>query len=236
MKRFLSFYWLLRISIALMVLVIAIGIHVLLNDAKFMPLKNIEIDATYQHVKPKVIARIVEPYIQNQGLFSANVTGLKQALLTQPWIDKVVVRRIWPGTLSIEITEQRPIARWNNHDLLNAQAEVFTPAKLITFTDLPQLMGPEGQQQLVLQQWQQINTLLAPLTLNVKELDLNQRHAWRAVLNDNTVLVLGKNDVLTRVNNFVTAYPKIFSPPVRLPKTIDLRYENGLAVRWSSNS
>lgn len=197
-----------------------------------MPLQHIKIDATYQHTKPQNIAVIVGPYIENQGLFSVDAAALKQALLAEPWIYKVDVKRIWPNTLEIVLIEQQPVARWNAHDLLNANADVFTPLPAAISLNLPQLRGPDDQQQLVLQQWQQINTALTPLGLEIKELDLNQRHAWRMTMSDGTVIILGKNDVLKRLQHFVSTYPKIFSPPVRIPKTVDLRYENGLAVQW----
>jgi cell division protein FtsQ len=232
MKRFLTFNWLLRFFILLIVVIIAVWIHVLLKNPKFMPLQHIKIDATYQHTKPTTIARITAPYVENQGLFSVDVAALKQALLAEPWIYKIDVKRIWPNTLEIVVIEQQPVARWNNHDLLNANADVFTPKPSAIPLNLPLFRGPDEQQQLVLQLWQQINTTVAPLGLSITELDLNQRHAWRMIMSDGTVIILGKNDVLKRLQNFVAAYPKIFSPPVRIPKSVDLRYENGLAVQW----
>ena len=47
------------------------------------------------------------------------------------------------------------------------------------------------------------------------------------------VLNLGKDDVQQRVDRFISAFPDAFDQQLLKVETIDLRYPNGFAVRWS---
>ena len=42
-----------------------------------------------------------------------------------PWVARVSVRRTWPDAVSLYITEQVPVARWNSQQLLNAAGQPF---------------------------------------------------------------------------------------------------------------
>lgn len=222
--------WLFRsILILIFFAVIFAGWH-LLKNPNFMPIQRVKLEATYQHVDQKTLAAIVTPYVTQAGFFSLPAEQLKSAVLAQPWVYTVWIKRIWPDQIIIQVTEQQAVAIWNNNSLLNPEGDEFAPAKKTFPANLPKLSGPEGQQQLVWQQWQQFNSELAALKLTVAELDLNSRGSWQLILDNNIKVIVGRNDVEQRFNRFMANYPKNLADHAANIASIDLRYGDGFAV------
>lgn len=226
------FYWLLRILILLALLLsLAWGWH-LIRNPRFMPIKNIKLVATYQHIDQQTLQKIIAPYTENMGLFSVDTETLKQALLQQPWVYSVLIKRVWPDQIEVNIIEQKAVAYWNKDGLLNSQGQEFTPNKKTFPTGLVELRGPEGQQQQVLLQFQQFNSLLSPLNLSITELDLNSRGSWQMTLGNGMEIILGRVDIGKKFNRFVDVYPKVLASQAQNVMRVDLRYSDGLAVQW----
>jgi cell division protein FtsQ len=150
-----------------------------------------------------------------------------------PWIDKVSIRRKWPNILIVNIEEQHPIARWKNEALFNASGMLFTPPATTFPAGLPLLLGPEEEVQDVIANYQTIQKLLIPLNFKITQLDVDERGFWHMIVNGNLNVFFGNEDVLSRLKNFITAYPKIITDhPDKKIAAIDLRYKNGVAVHW----
>jgi cell division protein FtsQ len=70
---------------------------------------------------------------------------------------------------------------------------------------------------------------------DVVELDVDERGAWRVVLDNDVTLVLGREQVDKRLDRYIAAQAALsdLDRPIRL---IDMRYTNGLAVRWADTA
>jgi cell division protein FtsQ len=222
--------------ILLLVLIGALiwGWH-LVRNPNFMPIQNIKVQAKYEHLDQDSLAKIISPYVTHQGLVSVNVAAIKAALLQRPWIENVYIKRIWPNTLEINITEQQAFAYWNDNALLNVQGEIFAPPKKTFPPGLPSFQGPNDQEFLIFQQYHAWNNALASLNLSIQELDLNQRLSWQMVLSNKIIVVLGGANVTERFKRFLQIYPKALAAHATDIKKIDLRYPDGIAVEWQSN-
>lgn len=226
------FYWALRFGILLLIAVATFWGWKLVNDPQFMPITQVRVAASFQHVDQKTVASIAQTYVTG-GFFTVDLTDLKQELLKLPWVYDVLIQRVWPDTVIIRITEQKPVAVWNNSALLNDTGDLFNPP-LNTFpSGLPLLFGPDGQQLFIWQQYQQWNQAVAPLQLKIVQLTLSPRHSWQLTLDNGLQILLGREDVVYRLNRFITAYPQLAKSNNKLMKSVDLRYADGLAIQWS---
>ncbi len=54
------------------------------------------------------------------------------------------------------------------------------------------------------------------------------------LLNNGTKILIGRKDSLPRLQRFVKVYPEIFKTPQAQAESIDLRYDNGLSVKWQA--
>lgn len=178
------------------------------------------------------LKRILFPLV-NKGFFSTDVEAIKDRLLQSPWVSHAVVQRKWPNQVSIVLTERHPVARWKN-SLLSAEGELFSPTNKTYPSGLPQLLGPNGQQLRVFQYYKNLSAMLRPLHNKITRLELTPELSWNVVFENGMKLGVDHKDILTRINHFVKVYPKIVGSRVAEVEYIDLRYSNGLAVRWKS--
>ena len=146
----------------------------------------------------------------------------------------VVVRRIWPNQVVITVNEKIPFALWNDASLLSDAGELFSPEMSSYPEGLPQFAGPSGEQILMTKYYAKMSGLLMPLHFKIARLELTPSMAWTITLNNGMKLNVGHKDVLTRISHFVKVYPKIIGDRVADVEYIDLRYSNGMAVRWKS--
>ena len=182
---------------------------------------------------------MLSPFLQ-KGFFSIPLSVVRDQLLQEPWVATVTVRRIWPDQLHIFFIKKVIIAQWNKESFLSDTGTIYavsptTPANDPRFLQLPQFEGPEDQQTVMLDYFNQMNRLLTPLHVKIIHLVLSPYHDWKVKLDNGMTLVLGHKDCLARMDRFVRVYPKIIHNGVMI-ESVDLRYPHGLAVRWKNNN
>lgn len=89
-----------------------------------LPFHHIEIIAKEAHLKSSTLQKIAWENLQG-GFFSLKVKKLEQGMMAVPWVAEIALRRDWPDTLAIIVTEQHPVARWGYDGVINDQGEVF---------------------------------------------------------------------------------------------------------------
>ena len=202
-----------------------------LRNPKTLPFHQITIIATGVHLKITELKNIVIHHI-NGGFFSFNTRELRSALMVLPWVYNVSIRQIWPSELEISVVEQEPLAQWNGTQLISKLGTLFNPPITIIPKDLPQLQGPNDSKKIILARFEQFNQLLEPLRIKITALKVDNRGAWFLVLNNHIQVYLGREDTDQRFKKLVCCYQKIIGDRSDQVDYIDLRYPNGLAVRW----
>jgi cell division protein FtsQ len=169
-----------------------------------------------------------------KGFFGVQVGFIKDKLIQIPWVSNIFVRRAWPDQLEIMIIEKDAVARWNHQHLLSKAGELFAPKKETYPSYIPEFVGPQGKQIFMLQYFIEMNRLLMPLHAKISYLELTPYLTWQLTLDNGIVLQLGHKDILTRLSHFVKVYPQIIGMNAKEVDYVDLRYPNGLAIRWKS--
>lgn len=196
------------------------------------PIKRVDIIASYQHLDPQTLQQIIIPYTGN-GFYYLNVFGVKHQLLKLPWVYSVSITRKWPDTITVNIAEQQPIAQWGENALINIDGDIFYP-EIATFPkNLPSMFGPENQQRMVFQTYQKMQQLLAPLQQNLVQLTLSSPDLWHLTLASGTTILISDQEPLVQLKQLVKLYPQISQGHNNPPKSIDMRYNNGLAIKWN---
>ncbi len=199
---------------------------------EYFPIKQVKIFGV-QHLSHQDIQTLVTPFV-DKGFFAVDVDRIKEQITQLPWVAQVTVSRIWPDQVAIAIDEKQPVALWNDTSLLSSAGELFSPEIKSYPATLPQLAGPPGEQILMAQYYSKMNSVLLPLHFKIARLELTPSMAWSITLENGMKLSIGHKDVLTRLNHFVKVYPKIVGDRVAEVEYIDLRYQNGMAVRWKT--
>ncbi len=209
-----------------------------LDDPKHLPIREVRINGELRHLSPAHVQQAVLAEATG-GFFSVDVDRIRTAVLANPWVREVSVRRVWPDTLVVTVSEQHPLAYWGAAALISAGGVVFRPTPEQFPPGLPLLNGPEGAQVSLLNRYRQLQAWFAPLGLRVQQVDLNSRRSWRfTVVNDQggggkagIEIVVGRTDFDARVQRLITAWPRTVGAREGEIAGVDLRYTNGFAVR-----
>lgn len=227
---------LLRVTYLILGLSLILWAWSMMQSSNFFPLKQVIIKGEYSEVDPSAIKSILQPYL-NTGLLQLKTGLLRQELQDIPWVQTAVLDRDWPNTLVIVLTEKTPVARWHNNALVTAEGEVFFPATNTIPKNLPELQTSSNLISEGIALLNQVKPSVASINLQVKTLVLTQRQTVSLVLQNasdrKTIQVLlGEEDIQDRLNRFVSVYPKVFANRLEQVEYADMRYTNGMAVKW----
>ena len=210
----------------------AIQLKHLVNDADELPIEAVVIQGKLKYTSSHEIQLALRSLLSS-SFFNADVEQVQKRIEALPWVYRASVKREWPAKLKVLIKEQDVVAHWNGDDWLNQHGEVFkAPVVVAQQQPLPELYGPDDAAKEVLQGYEQMNALLQINGFELQELSLTPRHAWQVQLEDGIKLELGREDKMSRVQRFIDVYPEILKQGQAI-KSIDLRYDTGLAVGWA---
>lgn len=198
------------------------------------PIKNVQVYGV-NRVDKQEMQSLLEPLV-NRGFFTVNVEYVRDRLLQMPWVAYTSVRRDWPDRLEVIVVEKTPIARWNDQSLLSETGELFSPKQDTYPPGMATFKGPEGKQIVMLEYYKEINRLLVPLHARISTLELTPYLTWKFTLDNGVAMQAGHKDVLTRLDHFVKVYPKIVGSREADVEYVDLRYPNGMAIRWKAQA
>ncbi|HSW71307.1 MAG TPA: cell division protein FtsQ/DivIB, partial [Gammaproteobacteria bacterium] len=111
----------------------------------------------------------------------------------------------------------------------------FSPGSYPWPGTLPYFIGPDGTQGTMLQFFNDFNRELLPLHAKITSLELTPYQLWHLTLDNGIRLHLGHKNILTHLSQFVKVYPKIIGNKVKDVEYVDLRYPNGMAVKWKES-
>jgi cell division protein FtsQ len=200
-----------------------------------LPIRSVKVEGEFRYLEQQDVYEALGG-LASGGFFNVDVRAVKMAAESLPWVDSASVRRAWPDTLRLEITEQVPLARWGEHQVVNRRGELFQPSVKGLPENLPKFIGPSGTGQKVTVNYFLLSKKMAQINLRINEVVLTDRRAWHVRLENGLYLSLGKVVNNERLERFISVYPKLLGEKTAQVSSIDLRYTNGFAVRWKEPS
>jgi len=210
---------------------IAVTVH--LKQENILPILHVTVEGEFVHIDKDDLVKTVTPYATG-GFMNVDVARLREAGESLPWVKVVQVKRIWPDSLHLVVEEQVAVANWGSDALVNAQGELFFPEKESFPEGLVQLKGPKKSSYEVAKRFYDISKLASTLGLRVKQVEMNERHAWTITFSNGLNLMLGRIDNEQRLQRFVSVFKSVLQPYQNEIKTVDMRYTNGMSVAWAN--
>jgi len=200
-----------------------------LNITDTLPIHTIKIYGPWQNLAQDDVRIALGD--MRRGFFHLNVIQVQTKLLQLPWVNAASVARQWPDTIVITLTEQQPAAIFNGEQLFNASGKLFTPALASFPANLPMVWGPVAQADVIWRNYQTWQQLLSTQALQIAQLQVNDRGSWQLQLTQGMKIILGREQLLSRLQQFVSAYPQLQTRMQGIITQVDLRYPDGLAVK-----
>lgn len=170
-------------------------------------------------------------------LFSIDLDAAKRRVEGLSWVDKAIVRRLWPNRIVVQVIERRPYALWQNEGavkLVDAGGRVIDAANPMDFTHLRLIVGQGAAGSAT-----QIETHLSaypPLSRRVAALVHVGERRWNLSLDEGRLTVMlpevDQGKALARLAELQDKY-KILD---RRIERIDLRLPDRLTLRQSQKN
>lgn len=195
--------------------------------------RALEITGELEHVTAEEIRDALQPYLAS-GFARIDMRAAQRALEQHPWVADAAVRRQWPGVLVVELREEQPVATWFGTSLMNAQGEVFIDGAAGYSGLLPDVGGPVGAQDEMIQRLADLAGKLDARGLELRRLLRTERRAERLWLANGIEVRLGRRETDARLQRFLhAAWPALQAEAERVAY-VDMRYANGFAVGWKT--
>lgn len=226
----------LWINLALLVGLLAIALPlsgiVGLRDGAWFPVRWVTVSGPLQRVSAEQVRASVAPMLEG-GLLRVSPQKLRQTIESLPWVDRAEVRKEWPGTVSVRITERAALARWGTDQLITTEGEQLDLSTAQALGDMPQLSGPSARQHDLIEFYRDAAKAMGDSRLSIVAAHFSEGGGLTVTLDDGTAVLLGSDQLQVRWARFLQALPNLREAAAgRNLERVDLRYSHGFAVRW----
>ncbi|GIX35876.1 MAG: cell division protein FtsQ [Lysobacteraceae bacterium] len=197
------------------------------------PIEKLRLHAEYRRVDAEQVRRAVAPQAA-RGFFAVDLEAVRRAVLAVDWVADAEVRKVWPNLLEIIVHEHQPYARWGEDRLLSTRGRLFPLPAGGVDAPLPRLDADERYLAEVVRVHRQAAPVFARHGLELVGIRLSARGSWMFRLADGARVMAGRGDPLPRIERMVPVLAHLLDAEGVPLLRADLRYANGLAVRWGS--
>ncbi len=216
---------------------LSVGVYYLGNMAQSLlqkPIASIAIDGDFNYITKESLNVLIKDII-GQSFVGEDINQVQEKIEAYPWVEKISLSRQWPDRLLLTVSEQVPIARWGDKGFVNNRGDLIMTSELEKLRDLAELDGDDAEAAAMMQKYSLIAAQLRPHGFKVTTLKKDKRGAWMLQLNNGWQVVLGKNEILHRISRLTALLQQQNISASADIETIDARYENGIAIRWTQH-
>lgn len=199
-----------------------------LEKSPYLPVESVRIEGDLQRLNKTELEQAARPHIHG-NMLRVDLNALRTVFSELPWVASADVRRKWPDTVEILIRERQPLARWEGRSLIDSEGQLFDAPSTEEF---PVFSGSPDARATMVQEYRHYRHILAPTGLEISRMDYNNWMSRSLTLNNGIVLFLGRKDADQRLQRFVQVWPDTLAPRSAETAYIDLRYPDGMAVRY----
>ncbi len=210
-------------------------------------INQLKLKGSFNYVTPRSVQDVV--YAEPLGnFFSIELAQIKQRVEQMPWVKHVDVRREWPHTLIVAVSEHRPVLRWESTELsgtdnagiverwISAGGKVIGLEKPLAKKSAMLLKGSEHDAKEMLANAMKWQRQLAPSGVRIASMALSPSQSWSLKLKHlnqegEFELLLGRTEVEARLRRFQALFDQQFKQANVELVRVDARYPDGVAIQ-----
>ena len=182
-------------------------------------------------------------YISKQGLinklsklkktewFDVDPESIERYFYSIKGVDYTLVKKVWPSTLVIYMYDYKPVAYWNNDQILLENMEIIKPEVFSSDRDLPHIVSTdETNRDYVYETYQELDALAKEHNLSIVKI-LYQGNQFSILLSNEMLVILGSTKLRSRLDLFFDSYKKV--KDYKKVKYFDMRYSDGFAIKYN---
>lgn len=206
-------------------------------------LQELEFSGPFNRVQLTEVEQKTSAALQG-NFFTVDLEKIRNEVMTVSWVKEVNVRRKWPNSIELAVSEYIPHMRWGKEGWVARSGHIVFDNNLMIDAQVPTLNGDKqhvAELFAFAQLWQK---QLAQNQLVLEHIDRSPSRAWMIrfshsvagessdeVFEDqaSTTLLLGSDDVQNRLDRFLRMYSQNVGI-LKASNLVDARYPNGLAI------
>lgn len=184
-------------------------------------------------------------WIRDESFFSLDIGKVQEQVLAFPMVERVSVRKQWPGVLQLAIHEALPVAFWNGEQVLTSSGQLMpVPAGLDT-SRLMKLSGEYPATKEAVRYYRRIRQALDNrkaghihsassansdnTEIHIDLMTVSALHSVDITLTNGWHVRFGRQNFDQRLQRLMTLLDTLSADRV---EQVDLRYGNAAAIRW----
>ena len=196
---------------------------------------RVVINGEFNYLSERDVIDLIDENVQT-GFLTLNLPDLNRKIVEQDWIRSSSIRRSWPATLIVNIEEEIPVARWGERQLLNNVGDYIDVINKDSVSHLPVIFSQAGDTKEIIKIYQLISELLGPVGLRIDEVESDNAGSWTLTVLSDIKIILGRDQLVEKLQRLQSVWMAELSSQEKNINAIDLRYPNGLAVKWKQNT
>jgi cell division protein FtsQ len=196
---------------------------------------RVVINGEFNYLSERDVIDLIDENVQT-GFLTLNLPDLNRKIVEQDWIRSSSIRRSWPATLIVNIEEEIPVARWGEQQILNNVGDYIDVINKDSVSHLPVIFSQAGDTKEIIKIYQLISELLGPVGLRIDEVESDNAGSWTLTVLSDIKIILGRDQLVEKLQRLQSVWLAELSSQEKNINVIDLRYPNGLAVKWKQNT
>lgn len=181
-------------------------------------------------------------YISKQGLidniskvsdkqwFDVDVESIETSLYAIKGVDYALVKKVWPSTLVIYLFDRKPIAYWNNSQILLENMDIITPEVFSFNGNLPYIESTDVEgRDYIFETYQDLNDIVKSNSLSILKV-IYKGNQFKLLLSNDAQVILGSSKLQSRLELFLESYKKV--KDYGSVEYFDMRYSDGFTVKY----
>lgn len=197
------------------------------------PLEVVGVEGVTDQRRQREVELRVSDLVQDKNYFNLPLSEMHERLEALGWVGSVNVRRHWPNTVKLTISEREPVAVWNDAWLVGSDGGLFEGVDKFELKALPHLYGPLERAEEVFEYYEIIQSQLKMAALIISKVEMDARLTARVTLADGVQIVVDRHQYENKLMRFVDLYLRELQQAPQQLESVDLRYADGMAVKWS---
>lgn len=165
-----------------------------------------------------------------ENQFKKGFSRCLDVIYDNPWLNHYYARLIWPRTLVVKLSENKPVARWLDEGYLTVTGKMFAAGENPNIVDLPVLFAFARDPADMLRDFNAANSLFKKVGRHINKLYFSLGGEWEITLDNKTRIVTNPPLVGSIERAIPHLVKRVAIMQGQWPRSIDLRYPAQMAI------
>ncbi|WP_432773308.1 cell division protein FtsQ/DivIB [Francisella salimarina] len=199
------------------------------TDKKISRVDVVSNDGLVYISKQDLINKIIG--LNDKEWFDLNIDTVEKYFYDMKGVDYTLVKKVWPSTLVVYVYDHKPVAYWNNNQILLDNMDIITPVVFNYDQNLPYIdSNDDAGKDYIYETLQELNKVAENNNMQIVKISY-RGNQFSVLLTDDIEVVLGSIKLKKRLNLFFKSYKDVKN--YKSVKYFDMRYSDGFAVKYN---